>query len=98
QGAVNQRFEGFFPEKRPFFLENASYFQTPENLFFSRRIADPLGGARLTGRRGRWSIGLLAGADRGPGKSVAPDDPRFGGYAPGGVLRIQRNIARESTV
>ena len=98
QVTVNQRFEVFFPEKRPFFLENASYFQTPENLFFSRRIGDPLGGARLTGRIGRWSIGLLAGADRGPGKRVDPADPRSGDYAPGGVMRIQRNIGKESTV
>src|SRR5262249_39086713 len=89
QVTVNQRFEVFFPEKRPFFLENASYFQTPENLFFSRRIADPLGGIRLTGRIGRWSIGLLAGADRGPGNKVDPTDPRLGSYTPGGVLRIQ---------
>jgi hypothetical protein len=98
QVTVNQRFEVFFPEKRPFFLENASYFQTPENLFFSRRIGDPVGGARLTGRLGRWSIGLLAGADRGPGKRVDLTDPRSGHYAPGGVLRIQRNIGKESTV
>src|SRR5687768_15274956 len=41
QVSVNQRFEVFFPEKRPFFLENAGYFQTPVNLFFSRRIQDP---------------------------------------------------------
>jgi Domain of unknown function (DUF5916)/Carbohydrate family 9 binding domain-like len=98
QVTVNQRFEVFFPEKRPFFLENASYFQTPENLFFSRRIADPLGGVRLTGRIGRWSIGLLAGADRDPGKRVDLADPRSGDYAPGGVVRIQRNIGKESTV
>jgi hypothetical protein len=98
QVTVNQRFEVFFPEKRPFFLENASYFQTPENLFFSRRISDPLGGARLTGRLGRWSIGLLAGADRGPGLRVDSTDPRSGDYAPGGVVRIQRNIGDESTV
>ena len=98
QVTVNQRFEVFFPEKRPFFLENASYFQTPENLFFSRRIGDPLGGVRLTGRLGRWSIGFLAGADRGPGKRVDPTDPRYGSYAPGGVVRIQRNIGKESTV
>ncbi|GAC1632026.1 MAG: hypothetical protein NVS9B14_04720 [Candidatus Acidiferrum sp.] len=32
QTTVNQRFEVFFPEKRPFFLENASYFDTPINL------------------------------------------------------------------
>lgn len=98
QVTVNQRFEVFFPEKRPFFLENASYFSTPENLFFSRRIGDPLGGVRLTGRLGRWSIGFLAGADRGPGKRVDPADPRAGDYAPGGVLRVQRNIGKESTV
>jgi hypothetical protein len=98
QVTVNQRFEVFFPEKRPFFLENASYFQTPENLFFSRRIGDPVGGVRLTGRLGRWSIGFLAGADRGPGKTVAPEDPRFGKYAPGGVFRVQRNIGKESTI
>ena len=33
QVTVNQRFEVFFPEKRPFFIENAGYFDTP---------ADPL--------------------------------------------------------
>ncbi len=36
------RFDLFFPEKRPFFLENASTFQfgqpQPIDLFFSRRI------------------------------------------------------------
>src|SRR5205807_385094 len=32
QVTINQRYEVYFPEKRPFFLENASYFQTPINL------------------------------------------------------------------
>ena len=32
----------FFPEKRPFFQENSSYFSTPINLVFTRRIVDPL--------------------------------------------------------
>ena len=53
QVTINQRFEVFFPEKRPFFLENAGYFQTPINLFFSRRIGDPQIGARATGQAGR---------------------------------------------
>ncbi|MCU1347917.1 MAG: hypothetical protein JWO56_947, partial [Acidobacteria bacterium] len=52
QVIVNQRFEVLFPEKRPFFLENSGFFGTPMNLFFSRRIADPRAGARLTGRLG----------------------------------------------
>nr|MBA3949888.1 carbohydrate binding family 9 domain-containing protein [Acidobacteriota bacterium] len=52
QVTINQRFEVFFEEKRPFFIENASYFQTPINLFFSRRIADPQLGLRVTGKAG----------------------------------------------
>jgi hypothetical protein len=64
------RFQLFFPEKRPFFLENAGTFAvgTPQEveLFFSRRIgiadgaAVPiLGGGRLTGKMGGWTVGLL---------------------------------------
>jgi hypothetical protein len=65
------RFDLFFPEKRPFFLENSGAFTvgTPQEveLFFSRRIGiDPsgtqipiLGGARLSGKQGRYNIGLL---------------------------------------
>jgi hypothetical protein len=64
------RFRLFFPEKRPFFLENAGTFAvgTPQEveLFFSRRIgiaegaAVPiLGGGRLTGKVGGWTVGLL---------------------------------------
>ncbi len=65
------RFPLFFPEKRPFFLENAGIFSagTPQaaDLFFTRRIGisetgEPvpiLGGARLTGRTGGLTIGLL---------------------------------------
>src|SRR2546423_10285139 len=59
QVTVNERFETFFPEKRPFFIENAGYFQTPVNLFFSRRIVDPGAGVRLTGKAGRWGIGPI---------------------------------------
>ena len=31
QVTINQRFEVFFPERRPFFLEHSGFFQTPEN-------------------------------------------------------------------
>ena len=64
------RFSLFFPEKRPFFLENAGTFSvgTPRSveLFFSRRIgiADGLavpilGGGRLTGKVGGVTVGAL---------------------------------------
>ncbi len=38
------RFETFFPEKRPFFLEGVDLFQTPIQLFYSRRIGRPPSG------------------------------------------------------
>lgn len=53
------RFELFLQERRPFFLESYSLFQTPFNLFYSRRINNPLAGARLTGKKGRFNYGLI---------------------------------------
>ncbi|PYO86727.1 MAG: hypothetical protein DMD58_16110 [Gemmatimonadetes bacterium] len=97
QVTINQRFEVFFPEKRPFFIENAGYFQTPVNLFFSRRIVDPGGGVRLTGKAGRWSLGAIAINDREPGRVPAPD-PLAGSRANAGALRLQHELGEESTV
>ena len=65
------RFDLFFPEKRPFFLENAGVFDVGSagevELFFSRRIGiGPNGvvvpivaGARLSGKSGDTRFGLL---------------------------------------
>jgi len=65
------RFPLFFPEKRPFFLENAGIFSagTPQavDLFFSRRIGiDSLGrpvpivgGGRITGKVQGLTVGLM---------------------------------------
>ena len=98
QVTVSQRFEVFFPEKRPFFLENASYFATPINLFFTRRIANPQFGARLTGRLGRFSIGALAADDRSPGLIVPDNDPLAGKRAQFAIVRAARDILRDSTL
>ena len=65
------RFSLFFPEKRPFFLENAGRFAVGNNqsaqMFFSRRIGIgengsqvPIEwGSRLSGRVGGLDVGLL---------------------------------------
>ncbi len=97
QVTVNQRFEVFFPEKRPFFQENASYFQTPLNLVFTRRIVDPLFGARLTGKVGPWAIGTFLANDQAPGKSVISSDPLRGNNAYFGVLRVNREFGKGSS-
>lgn len=95
---VNQRFEVFFPEKRPFFQENASYFQTPINLLFTRRIADPTFGVRLTGKQGPWALGTLLADDCSPSDRVRPADPLSGHFAYFGILRIDREIGKNASI
>ncbi|MCZ0935777.1 MAG: DUF5916 domain-containing protein [Gemmatimonadetes bacterium] len=63
------RFSLLFPEKRPFFLENAGFFAVGgggADLFFSRRIGIangrqvPItGGARVSGRAAGFNVGML---------------------------------------
>jgi hypothetical protein len=60
---VNNQFALFFPETRAFFLEGADYFSTPINAVFTRTIADPDFGAKLTGNHGPSAFGLLAAED-----------------------------------
>lgn len=98
QMTVNQRFEVYFPEKRPFFLENAGFFNTPINLVFTRRIADPSAGARLTGKLDRWAIGAMVADDKSPGESVTPGDPLYGQRAYVGFVRINREFGKQNTI
>lgn len=97
QVTVNERFEVRVEEKRPFFIENAGYFQTPIELFFSRRIQDPNGGARLTSKLGPWAVGALFMDDREPGLTPS-DDPLHGEHARAGVIRAQAEIPGQSTL
>jgi hypothetical protein len=92
QVTVNQRFEVFFPERRPFFLENADFFADTDQLFFSRRVVDPGAGLRLTGQVGGWTIGALGATDR---HSDAEDVAGTTGI---GVLRVQRDLGAQSRI
>ncbi len=60
---VNNQFALFYPEKRPFFLEGADYFSTPERAVFTRTVASPSVGAKLTGKRGKNTFGVFAAQD-----------------------------------
>lgn len=71
---ANQRFPIFFTEKRPFFLEGKEIFDSPLRPFYSRRIADPDIAAKLTGKIGKNSFGLLVASDNDPGNFT--DDRR----------------------
>jgi hypothetical protein len=96
QFTVDQRFPVYFPELRPFFLENASYFSTPITLVYTRNIAHPEYGLRMTGKLDRTNLGVFAIDDRQPGESVAPSDPLYGKHATVAVGRLSRDIGEGS--
>ncbi len=98
QVTANQRFEVFFPEKRPFFLENTNFFQTPLTLVFTRRIADPQLGARLTGKHGPYALGVLASDDEAPGQLARSADPSFGERAAIAGIRVSRDVWSQSSL
>ncbi|HZS52710.1 MAG TPA: DUF5916 domain-containing protein [Bryobacterales bacterium] len=96
------RFDLFFPEKRPFFLENSGNFDfgTPmeTEIFFSRRIGltaagdqVPIdAGVRLTGKAGHYDLGFLNMKTR-----------EVEGITPGNdftVLRVSREFANRSSL
>ena len=105
QNTVNQRFEVFFPEKRPFFLENSNFFEAPliavglqPRMVFTRRIADPTFGVRLTGKQGPWNLGFLVADDRSPGLEVLPGDPAYHQRAYFAIGRVSHDLGEQSSI
>lgn len=97
QVTVNQRFAVLFPEKRPFFIENAGFFQTPVNLFFSRQVQNPQFGARMTGKAGDWTLGALVIDDRQPGHGQVSGS-EYDTRALDGVVRVAREFGKQSYI
>ncbi len=96
------RFNLFFPEKRPFFLENAGFFSVGNpgevDLFFSRQIgigsnnaAIPIaGGARVSGKAGKFNVGLLNMQTRRVQDRIAANN--FS------VARVSRDLPNRSSI
>ncbi|HSL81691.1 MAG TPA: DUF5916 domain-containing protein [Thermoanaerobaculia bacterium] len=99
---VNERFALRFPEKRPFFLEGADFFETPLDAVFTRSVADPEYGARLTGKQGPHGFGLMftedslnnliiPGTERSTQRTLVQD-------VQAGVVRYRRDLGETSTL
>ena len=99
---TNNQFALFFPEKRPFFLEGADYFRTPVRAVFTRTVADPSAGAKLTGKRGKNTFGvfiaqdevtnlIFPGASQSDSESLLQENTAF-------VGRYARSFGEASTV
>jgi hypothetical protein len=100
QVEVNQRFPVFFSEKRPFFMEGAGLFtlagqgndNSLQSAVHTRRIVDPIFGAKVTGTAGRFTFGTLTALDQAPGRNVPPDDPDRGRDRLFNVVRGQYSL------
>ncbi|MGZ5496123.1 MAG: DUF5916 domain-containing protein [Candidatus Aminicenantales bacterium] len=99
---INRRFALYYPEKRPFFLEGADLFLTPVQAVFTRTVADPLWGTKLTGKTGRTAMGFFADQDEitnlvfpaNQGSAQAS----LGQDAYGGVFRLRQDVGKMSTL
>lgn len=92
QVTVNERFAIFYPEKRPFFLEGIELFNTPNSLIYTRRIVEPVGGLKLTGKVAGTSVALLSAVDDKRVSATGEDYPVVN------ALRVRRDLGDQSTV
>ena len=97
---VNQRFPLFFPELRPFFVEGAEMFDVPGPVTFvhTRTIVNPDYGAKLTGKVGAMSLGVLAANDVAPGDLPDELDPAFDQSAHTFIGRARYDLYAESNI
>ncbi len=85
------RFELFLPEKRNFFLEGSEIYSQRIQLFYSRRIADIYGGAKVYGKSGGYEFqGLTA--------QTKKDDVSGEETANFTVLRLKRDVMKSSNI
>ena len=85
QLAENERFALFFPEKRPFFLEGADFFSTPISAVFTRTVADPQFGLKVTGKESKNAFGAVITRDR-------VNNLIFPSYEGSGIDSIDQNV------
>lgn len=89
---INERFALFFPERRAFFLEGIDLFASPNNLVYTRTVANPVAGGKLTGKFGGWSVAHLSAVDDFNQSNIAADPPN----AFANITRVRRDIGDNS--
>ena len=99
---VNNPFALFYPEQRPFFLEGADIFSTPLDAVFTRNVADPLWGGKISGKQSIHGLGVFVAQDQVtnllfPG-SEGSDSDSFDFETIDSVLRYRRDFGNASAV
>jgi hypothetical protein len=99
---INTTFALFFPEKRPFFLEGADFFRSPFEAVFTRNVADPSWGVKVTGKEGKNAMGVFVAQDEQT-NLIIPGSQSSQGFGldmetTDAVLRYRRDLGASSTV
>jgi hypothetical protein len=99
---TNKQFALYYPEKRPFFLEGAGIFETGLQAVYTRSLADPRWGVKMTGKEGRHGLGFYSVRDNitnlvFPG-SRGSTSAYLGGESTGTVMRYRCDVGKESNV
>lgn len=82
----------FFPEKRPFFLDGIELFSSPTNLVYTRRIANPLSAAKITGKTGNTNVAVLSAVDNKE-LHISELEARYFN-----AVRLRRDLSGQNTV
>lgn len=90
QFTYDPRVAVFFPERRPFFLESQEQFTAPNRLIYTRRIAQPVASAKLTGKHGGFDIGVLSALDSRDASFDGKQSPLYN------IVRLQRDVGSAS--
>jgi hypothetical protein len=61
---INTKYALYYKEKRPFFMEGASILKTPFSAVYTRSIAEPLWGAKVSGKQGANSFSVSTVRDQ----------------------------------
>lgn len=82
-------YENYLQENRPFFTEGSQYFSlaTGTRIFYSRRIRDPRLAAKISGKTGKYSFGILGALNK-----TDYGSSKFG------VFRLKRDIFKNSQI
>jgi len=99
---INTQFAIWYPEKRPFFLEGEDFFSTPMSLVYTRTLAEPIWGTKLTGKEGAHGIGYFTVQDEltnfiipgAEGSDSRSEDRK----STGSVFRYKRDVGESSNL
>jgi hypothetical protein len=99
---INTQFALSYPERRPFFLEAADYFNSRLSVVYTRTLAEPNWGVKITGKEGPAALGFFVVEDDltnliipGSQESYATS---LGGKSMATALRYRHDLGHSSTV